>query len=223
MKTFILSVFLLFTFYDSIIAQSNLKDEKIFGTEYFPLNKNLQYKFESNFGSTTGKFKQSGKHFTINYLTEDGTLKYTFFKDSTGIYLTKTETDIDVFLGIGSSSSITYDRPVLRIPFPLTIGQTWKWDGYEIEDDDRRKIKVEGKVLGEETVNTSVGKFDCLKIRIKFTSEEGANNTITEWLAPNIGAVKIFAKLESTGIAGFFQDLLGLDEVYFNLTEVKGN
>ncbi|MBN1637627.1 MAG: DUF3108 domain-containing protein [Ignavibacteriales bacterium] len=223
MKIGISSFVLFFVLYVNILSQSYLKDEKKFGPEYFPLNKNFNYKFESNFGKTTGKFNQNGKYFTINYLAEDGKLKYTLFKDSTGIYLTKTETDVDVFLGISSTSSITYDRPILRIPFPLMLGQTWKWEGYEIEDGERRKIKVEGKVLGEEDMNTPIGKFECLKIRIKFTSEEGANNTITEWLAPNVGAVKIYAKLESTGIAGFFQTLLGLDEIYFNITEFKKN
>ena len=58
------------------------------------------------------------------------------------------------------------------------------------------------------------------KDTLKIVSEHGSKNTVTEWLAPGIGVVKFHALLEGKGLTAFLQDLLGLDELTFDLNGV---
>jgi hypothetical protein len=91
----------------------------------------------------------------------------------------------------------------------------------EVAGGDTGKLTIKGEALGEENIETPFGTYACLKIQMRVESEMGSRNTITEWLAPNIGVVKFHAELEGSGITGFLQDIMGLDEITFNLTGLK--
>lgn len=57
----------------------------------------------------------------------------------------------------------------------------------------------EGKVLGNESVTTPAGTFECLKVSFVNRINAGGQNQkidVTEWLAPNIGAVKVVQSMK---------------------------
>ena len=191
--------------------------KKSFGFEYFPLKQNVEYEYDSNAGDTESIVSEAGDELVLTYDAGKITYEQQFFKGDKGIYLTRTETRAFLLF----CSKVTYPEPVLRLPLPLETGATWQWVGLEIAGGDTGKLTIDGEALGEEEVTTPVGKFTCLKIRMRIESEMGSKNTVTEWLAPNIGVIKFHADLEGSGITGFLQTLMGLDEITFDLKGIK--
>lgn len=197
---------------DEIVGSSSVK--KTYGFDYFPLKTNILYRYDSNAGKTEAEVVPEGNELVLSY--QAGSIKYEqkFFKGNEGIYLTRTESGAFLFFG----TTVTYPKPVLRLPLPLEIGDVWEWEGLEIADGDTGKLTITGEALGEEVLKTPIGMYSCLKIRLMVKSENGSGNIITEWLAPEIGVVKFHADLEGKGITGFLQSLMGLDEITFDLT-----
>lgn len=191
-------------------------EDKSYGSEYFPLKKNVLYKFDSNLGETTGKITNKGNIYTFAYEASNMSYKQSMISNAKGVYLVRTESKAFMFENI-----ITYSKPLLRVPFPLEIGKTWNWQGYEVNDGDSVALSVKGQVLREETVETKMGKLKCVAVALEINSEKGSYAKMTEWLAPNIGIVKLEAKVKGGGITGFLQRMMGLDEIYFHLTEIK--
>lgn len=191
--------------------------QKEFGAEYFPLNPELLYKFDSSLGSTKAEFEQQGEQVVLTFDAPSISYQQSLMKSDTGIMLTRTKTSAFLFFG----NDISYAEPVLRIPFPLNLDDTWEVEGLETEGGDTTLLKIRGKVLGEELVMTEYGNFVCLKIQQQVSSEGGSSNTLTEWFAPHIGLVKSHAVMEGSGITGMLQDVFGLDEVTFQLVSVE--
>jgi hypothetical protein len=191
--------------------------EKQFGFEYFPLNTDVAYLYDSNAGDTESEVNPNGDELVLTFDAGKISYEQQFFKGEDGIYLTRTESSAFLFFG----KKVTYPEPVLRLPLPLQIGKKWKWEGFEIAGGDTGSLTIEGEALAEEVIMTPVGEFSCLKIQLKINSAHGSKNTVTEWLAPGIGVVKFHALLEGTGLTAFLQDLLGLDELTFDLTGVE--
>jgi len=189
---------------------------KQFGFEYFPLKTDVSYLYDSNAGDTESGVNPNGEELVLTFDAGNISYEQQFFKGQDGIYLTRTESSAFLFFG----TTVTYPEPVLRLPLPLQVGKKWKWEGFEIAGGDTGSLTIEGEALAEEIVTTPVGEFSCLKIQLKIKSEHGSNNIVTEWLAPEIGVVKFHALLEGTGLTAFLQDLLGLDELTFDLTGV---
>jgi hypothetical protein len=192
----------------------DLEVTKQFGFEYFPLNTDVSYLYDSNAGDTEAGVKPNGKELVLTYDAGKISYEQQFFKGEDGIYLTRTESSALIFFG----ATVTYPEPVLRLPLPLEVGKKWAWEGFEIADGDTGMLTISGEAMAEEVVTTPIGEFNCLKIRLKIESEHGSKNTVTEWLAPGIGVVKFHAALEGTGLTAFLQDIFGLDELTFDLT-----
>lgn len=193
--------------------ESKITSVKQFGFEYFPLNTETSYLYDSNAGETESAVIARGEELALTFDAGKMSYKQQFFKGEDGIYLTRTESSALLFFG----TKVTYPEPVLRLPLPLEIGETWVWQGFEIADGDTGKLTITGEALGEEIVTTPIGEFNCLKIQLKINSEHGSKNTVTEWLAPEIGVVKFHAALEGKGLTAFLQDIFGLDELTFDL------
>jgi hypothetical protein len=196
------------------ITESTIVTAKQYGFEYFPLNTEVSYLYDSNAGKTESGVVLKGDELVLTYDAGKISYEQQFFKGEKGIYLTRTHSSALLFFG----KTVTYPEPVLRLPLPLQIGDKWYWEGFEIVDGDTGSLTIKGKALAEEKVSTLVGEFNCLKIQLKVESEQGSKNTVTEWLAPGIGVVKFHAALEGTGLTTFLQDIFGLDELTFDLT-----
>jgi len=138
-----------------------------------------------------------------------------------GVFIHETYKKIKVMLIITKEGSHTYDKPLLRMPFPLSVGQEWKTEGIEIEDDERSNVVVTGKVLDEEEVTTPAGKYKALKIKTHMLSTSGSENEIIEWYVKGIGMVKSEIIIQGGGFMGFVRDLLGYGTITFELKEIK--
>jgi len=198
-------------------ASIDMEKNKSFGFEYFPLKRDVLYSYDSNAGDTEAEVSEDDDELVLTYNAGSITYEQQFFKGNDGIYLTRTETSALLFFG----SKVTYPEPVLRLPLPLEVGKSWEWEGLETAGSDTGKLTIKGKAIGEEVVKTPLGEFKCLKILLDIESEMGSKNIVTEWLAPEIGVVKFHAELEGSGITGFLQDLMGLDEITFELTGLE--
>jgi len=105
---------------------------------------------------------------------------------------------------------------------PKSITDVWGWVGTEkTGEEDFREISVKGKFLGNESIKTKAGTFNTIKIETVVASSDGAKNILTEWLAPNIGMVKMTIKVEGGGVMGLLRDILGFSSIEFLLTKIE--
>ncbi|NWG27891.1 MAG: hypothetical protein HXY48_05070 [Ignavibacteriaceae bacterium] len=214
----------------SILIFSKLNHEEINGlkltkeitSDYFPTNPSLKLVYNSSMGEATAVIKKKGSNYIMDLRNDDFYFVQTVFIENDTVFLTKLEQEVDVFLFISSSASVTYNRPYLRFPFPLKKDDTWNWNGVEyIDEENPDTITVSGKVLGSEMITTEAGKFDCVKFQIDILKKKSGSHTkFYEWRTPKIGLVKLEAFIDSKGFIGTIMNLLGYDEMKFELKEI---
>jgi len=190
--------------------------------EYFPTDSSLKLVYNSSFGEASAVIKKENNSYIMDLRNDDFFFVQTIQVKNDTIYLTKLDQEVDVFLFISAGSSITYNRPYLRYPFPLNINDNWHWNGVEyIDEKDPDTISVSGKVLGEELIKTEAGNFDCVKFQIDIRKKKSGTHTkFYEWRTPKIGLVKLEAFIDSKGFIGTVMSLLGYDEMKFELKKI---
>jgi hypothetical protein len=173
-------------------------------------------------GEAFADIKKNGKSYVLDLRNDDFNFTQTVYVENDTIYLTKLDQNVDVFLFISSSASVTYSRPYLRFPFPLKKNDTWNWKGVEyIDQANPDTINVSGKVIGNEIIVTDAGKFECVKFQIDIHKKKrGTHTKFYEWRTPKIGLVKLEAFIDSKGFIGTVMNLLGYDEMIFELKEI---
>lgn len=209
--------------YDTIEhAKDNIDEKVLIGPEYFPIDPSLNLYYNSSLGEATATIKVEGDNFILNLSNDDFYFIQTVHVKNDSILLTKLEQEIDVFLFISSTVDVTYSRPYLRFPFPLTNNDSWNWTGVEyINEGDPDSISVSGKVIGKELLTTEAGTFDCVKFQIDIRKKQrGSHTKFYEWRAPGIGLVRLEAFIDSKGFIGTVMSLLGYDEMVFELKKV---
>ncbi len=208
---------------DPINKKTNIIQDKVkIGTDYFPTNTSLKLSYSSSMGDAEAIIKKVGNNYIMDLRNDDFFFVQTIYVENDTIFLTKLDQEVDVFLFISSSSSVTYNRPYLRFPFPLSINDNWSWNGVEyIDGEDPDTISVSGKVLGKELVKTEAGNFDCVKFQIDIRKKKSGTHTkFYEWRTPKIGLVKLEAFIDSKGFIGTIINLLGYDEMIFELKKI---
>ena len=170
----------------------------------------------------TSVIKKNESNYILDLRNDNFYFVQTVFVENDTVFLTKLEQEVDVFLFISSSASVTYNRPYLRFPFPLNENDAWTWNGVEyIDEKNPDTIMVSGKVLGNELIMTEAGKFDCLKFQIDiFKKKSGSHTKFYECRTPKVGLVKLEAFIDSKGFIGTIMNLLGYDEMKFELKEI---
>ncbi|GIK60530.1 MAG: hypothetical protein HND39_13340 [Ignavibacteriota bacterium] len=203
-------------------AKIKSTEKNIIGPEYFPINTSLKLVYNSSMGEAYSTVKKNGKNFTLDLWNDDFYFNQTVQVTNDTIYLTKLDQNVDVFLFISSSSSVTYNKPYLRFPFPLKKNDTWNWEGVEyIDEANPDTINVSGRVIGNETIVVEAGKFECVKFQIDIHKKKrGTHTKFYEWRTPKIGLVKLEAFIDSKGFIGTIMNLLGYDEMMFELKEI---
>ena len=220
----ILSIFLFLFFSAFVIDHNNhsLDENHIIGAEYFSTDPNLKLVYNSSFGEAYSKTTKDGGNFILDLSNDDFFFVQTIFVSNDTIYLTKLDQEVDVFMFISAGSTVTYGKPYLRFPFPLKINSEWNWTGVELIDGENPDtISVSGIVLGEETVQSEAGNFECIKFQIDIIKKKSGTHTkFYEWRTPGIGLVKLEAYIDSKGFIGTVMDLLGYDEMKFELKKI---
>ena len=207
----------------SSISAQFLKEESSnfeYGKEYFPFNEKKELIFDSNVGETLKIVEVIDSLYRVTNISDKFIYTQTFLNKEDGVYLIRTEQNISTFF-YSKDIVVTYSKPVLQLPLPLKIGDTWEWSGYQVKNGDTTSIKFSGEALGEETVELPAGKFNTLHIKLFFNEVDGEKTTLDQWLAPNLGAVKTKAIIEGKGILQFAMALLGYDEIDSELKEVR--
>lgn len=201
--------------------KNGITDVKI-SSDYFPTDPSLKLSYTSSMGDAQAQIKRVGNDFIMDLRNDDFFFIQTVHVENDTIFLTKLDQEVDVFLFISSSSTVTYNRPYLRFPFPLNMNDSWNWVGVEfIDGEDPDTISVSGKVLAEELVKTEAGNFNCVKFQIDIRKKKSGSHTkFYEWRAPKIGLVKLEAFIDSKGFIGTIINLLGYDEMKFELKKI---
>ena len=207
----------------SAISGNSLTKEKspLKVVSYFPLNDNETLIYNSSFGECITKYYQEGG-FTISSSEADGfRYRQALIIKEDGVYVTETYQFIKIFLFINKEATSTYEKPLLRFPLPPVPGMEWEWEGDEYSDGDTSKVKVTGKVIGKEYINTDAGSFETIRIESLVEGASDLKNRVTEWYAEGVGLIKIKAIIEGGGIMGFARDILGYGTIEFELKEIR--
>lgn len=199
--------------------ESTVLPNKSFSYEYFPEKQNVKLIYNSPFGESTATYNRDGEN-TI-FFNESNDFKYRqkFRITSSGVYVIETYQHIKIFLFLNKEGNYTYDTPLLRYPIPFT--KEWTWRGVEDYEGDTTSVEVNGKMLGEEEISTTAGRFKTTIIETTIKSSSGSKNKVTEWLSPGVGLVKMNATFEGGGIMRTVRDIMGYGKIEFVLKEIK--
>ena len=194
---------------------------KTFGKEYFPTNIKNNLIYKSTFGDLELKVTKEKDNFIFGYDSDKFKYRQKLFVDEKGLFVNETYQKIKLLLFITKEGKYVYDKPLLRIPFPISIGQEWSWNGKEFIDGETHTVKLIGKAAKIETITTLAGKFETLKVESILETSEGSKNILTEWYAKNLGMVKMQVIIEGGGMLGFARDILGYGTIEFELKEIQ--
>ncbi len=217
-------LFICFFWGISLFAQSVLikSDSLEYGKRYFPLNKNIKLVFESTVGEMVKTIKKQDSLYIVTNEAHNFKYVQTLQEQNNGIYLVKTEQNVSILLVFSKHAEVFYSSPALQIQQPFKIGDTWSWKGYQVKgEDDTTAITITGKALAEEVLSLPAGKFKTLKVETVIENIEGAKTIFTQWLAKDIGSIKMNVKIEGHGIIQFAMKLLGYDEIDSELKEIQ--
>lgn len=199
---------------NSETAPNDTLSPRLFGAEYMPLKDGIRYIYNSSFGETEMSMDKEDSTFRVAYKGAGIEYSQNLHNSNGHILLTKTENEI-LFWG----KTVTYERPVTRIPFPVKVGDTWSWTGNQMIDEYKGEVTISGKLLAEESVSTEAGTFDCIKIEMTIKTRRKTDRLL-EWLAPGVGIVRSEAYLAAGGFTGAIQSVLGLDVIEFELVHI---
>jgi len=202
-------------------ASLNKEKTNLNSNSYFPINQNEELVYESSFGETVTKYFQD-EEFTISSSeADDFKYRQALIIIEDGVYVIETYQFVKIFLFINKETTSLYGKPLLRFPLPLLPGKSWEWEGDEYSDGDTNKVKVTGKVLGKEIVETDAGRFEAVKLESLVEGSSDLKNRVTEWYVEGIGLIKAKVIIEGGGIMGFVSDILGYGTIEFELKEIR--
>ncbi len=204
---------------NKILTSSN--SDRAFGKEYFPTEIKKTLIYDSSFGDLELKVTEENNIHLFSYDSEKFKYRQKLFVDDKGLFVNETYQKIKLLLFITKEGIYVYDKPLLRVPFPVKIGQEWSWDGQEFVNDETHTVRIKGKASKIETITLPAGKFETLKVETTLETSNGTKNVLTEWYAKNIGMVKMLVSIEGGGMLGFARDILGYGTITFELKEIR--
>ena len=200
---------------------NTLNSDKTFGKEYFPTEIKKTLLYDSSFGDLELKVTKEKNVHLFSYDSEKFKYRQKLFVNDNGLFVNETYQKIKLLLFITKEGNYVYDKPLLRIPFPVKVGQEWTWDGKEFVNDETHTVNIKGKASKFETITLPAGKFETLKVETTLETSNGTKNLLTEWYAKDIGMVKMLVSIEGGGMLGFARDILGYGTITFELKEIK--
>lgn len=220
MKKFVLLIFISVSTF--IFADDPLKGIDTFGREYVPYNEKLILVYTSSFNETKSQTDIVNNSVILENKADKFIYRQKFEMHSDGLYITETYQKIKVLLFFKVEKKVTYNKDLLKIPFPVKTGQQWSCDRTEyLDNGDSNKISLVSKCIGAEELKLKAGTFQTMKLETVIKSGDGSTNYIEEWIAPNVGLIKSRIKMTGGGLTGTVRDVLGLGELNFELVEIK--
>ncbi len=210
----------IFTF-DKSLNIGNNPIEKISIEKYFPLDENLVLHYNSNFGPTNYTTKKSGGEYIQEYKSDEFFSAQNIKIKDNSVFIIKMEQEVDVLMFISHTIAVTYSEPALLLPLSLAVNEEWSWKGIEYVDEHIDTITITGKLAGFEEIVCEAGTFNCLRFDYKISKASGKVTKFTEWREKEIGIVKLTADVSQKGFAGLMINLLGYDDIYFELEKIN--
>jgi hypothetical protein len=202
------------------ISTSN-KSDMTFGKEYFPTEIKKTLIYDSSFGDLELKVTKENNVHLFSYDSEKFKYRQKLFVNDNGLFVNETYQKIKLLLFITKEGNYVYDKPLLRVPFPVKNGQEWKWNGKEFINDETHTVNLKGKAVKIETITLPAGKFETLMVETTLETSEGTKNILTEWYAKDLGMIKMLVSIEGGGMLGFARDILGYGTILFELKEIR--
>ncbi len=226
LKAFFISIIILlstaFTLPTFNLLDSKTKiDDKTYGKEYFPIDLKKTLIYDSSFGDLELKITKENNAHLFSYDSEKFKYRQKLFVNENGLFVNETYQKIKLLLFITKEGKYVYDKPLLRVPFPVKVGQEWKWDGKEFINDETHTVNLKAKATKVETITTPAGKLEALKVETVLETSEGTKNILTEWYAKDLGMIKMLVSIEGGGMLGFARDVLGYGTILFELKEIR--
>jgi hypothetical protein len=200
---------------------TTLNSDKTYGKEYFPTELKQTLIYDSSFGDLVLKVTKEKNVHLFSYDSEKFKYRQKLFVDDNGLFVNETYQKIKLLLFITKEGNYVYDKPLMRVPFPVKIGQEWSWNGKEFINDETHTVNLKGKASKIETITLPAGKFETLKVETTLETSEGTKNILTEWYAKDFGMVKMLVSIEGGGMLGFARDILGYGTITFELKEIR--
>jgi hypothetical protein len=204
-------------FYTTSTSQ---KDERKFGNDYFPTDLKKKLIYNSSFGDLELKVTKENDSYLFNYDSNNFKYRQKLFVNDEGLFVNETYQKIKLLLVITKEGKYVYDKPLLRVPFPVQIGQEWSWTGKEFINDETHTVNLKGKVSSFETISTPAGNFESLKVETTLETSQGTKNNLTEWYVKDLGMVKMQISIKGGGMLGFARDVLGYGTIEIELKEI---
>ncbi len=222
----IITVSFLFLISDEIKAQyltASITETPVvnIGAEYFPLDTVTTLLYESTFGETTCTTRFNGKGYMQEFRSDDFEMYQLINIIDDKFSVISLDQEIDVFLFITHSISVTYSEPAELVSLPLLKDEEWTWTGIEYVDDNVDTVFISTVYSTDEVITTEAGEFNCKRVDYVIRKSSGKVTRYKEWRAPGVGLVKLEAVLDPKGFAGTIQSLLGYDEIYFTLKAIR--
>jgi hypothetical protein len=206
---------------NSLRLSSSVKDTITFGSDFFPLDMNKTLIYNSSFGDLELKVTREKNIYLFSYYSDRFKYRQKLFINDKGLFVNETYQKLKLLLFFTKEGNYIYDRPLLRVPFPVTVGQQWKWNGNQFTDGNLGAVSATGKAANFESVMTPYGKFDALRVETTLETSGGSKNVLTEWYAKDIGMVKMNVSIEGGGMLGIARDILGYGTIQFELKEIR--
>ncbi len=221
MKRYFIILLVLLT--GSIIAQvAPDSSEHVFGKDYFPLNDKVELIYKSTVGESKRVVKKEDSLYVSSIIADNFKYTQTLLEKEDGLYLLGLEQEVHILLIFSKHAVVKYSKPALEMKFPMKVGDTWQWDGYQVKNEtDTTIITMKGRVLKEEEIEVPAGKFKTVKVEFVVEDLKAHKTTFTQWLAKGIGSVKMIVKVEGHGIIQVAMSILGYDYVVSELKEIK--
>jgi hypothetical protein len=198
----------------------SITDDRSFGNDYFPTDLKKRLIYDSSFGDLELKVTRNNDTYLFSYDSNKFKYRQKLFVNDEGLFVTETYQKIKLLLVITKEGKYVYDKPLLRVPFPVQIGQEWSWNGKEFINDETHTVSVKGKATKYETITTPAGKFESLKVESTLETSQGTKNLLTEWYAKDLGMVKMQISIKGGGMLGFARDVLGYGTIVIELKEI---
>jgi hypothetical protein len=210
-----------------VLAKENLPNEKsepadkVLIAKYFPLEENQVLLYKSNFGPTKYTLIKTGEEYTQEYKSDKFFSTQNIKLIDNSVFIMSMEQEVDVLLFITHGISVTYNEPALILPLSLELTEEWIWKGVEYIDEKIDTVTITGRLAGFEEISCKAGIFNCLRFDYVISKSSGKVTKFSEWREKDIGIVKLTADVSQKGFAGMMINLLGYDDIYFELEKIE--
>ena len=205
---------------------SNTEDGNItpvyIGVEYFAFHPDVKLIYESTFGETVCTTWFENDEYVQEFIGDEFKMIQQLKLDTDKLCLTYLEQKLEILFFTAHSIQVTYSEPAKLVSIPIQKDIISRWTGLEyVNDYPADTIVITSEYVGNETIVSEAGQFDCIKLAYAITKSSGRVNKYTEWRAPDVGLVQLTAEVDQKGFIGLITKILGYDEIVFLLKKIE--